>query len=194
VRTASRVTEVTAEGVRLAGGELIPAELVVWAAGVKAPDFLHDLDGLESNRINQLLVKPTLQCTRDDAVFAIGDCAAAPWLGREGVTVPPRAQAAHQQSSHLVKQLERRIAGQPLQPWRYRDFGSLVSLGEYSTVGNLMGSLVGGNLWVEGLFARMMYLSLYKMHEVALHGFWKTALGLASRFITRSTEPRVKLH
>lgn len=193
VRTGSRVTEVSAEGVHLAGGELIPAELVVWAAGVKAPEFLRDLAGLETNRLNQLVVTPTLQTTRDDSVFALGDCAAAPWLGREG-TVPPRAQAAHQQASHLVRQLRRRLRGQPLQPWRYRDFGSLVSLGEYSTVGNLMGALVGGNLWVEGLFARTMYLSLYKMHEVALHGWWKTLLGSASRLLTRSTEPRVKLH
>lgn len=194
VRTGARVTEVRAEGVQLASGELVPAELVVWAAGVKAPEFLTRLDGLETNRINQLLVKPTLQTTLDDNVFAIGDCAAAPWLGREGVLVPPRAQAAHQQASHLVKQLRRRMQGKPLQPWRYRDFGSLVSLGDYSTVGNLMGSLVGGNLWVEGLFARTMYLSLYKMHEVALHGWWKTALGSASRLLLRGTEPRVKLH
>ena len=86
------------------------------------------------------------------------------------------------------------MMGGALKPWHYRDFGSLVSLGEYSTVGNLMGALVGGNLWVEGLFARTMYLSLYKMHEVALHGWWKTALGSASRWLTRSTEPRVKLH
>ena len=193
VRTGARVTAVTAEGVQLADGTLLPAELVVWAAGVKAPDFLAGLAGLESNRIHQLLVRPTLQSTLDDHVFAIGDCAAAPWLCHTG-TVPPRAQAAHQQASHLVKQLRRRIQGQPLQPWRYRDFGSLVSLGEYSTVGNLMGSLVGGNLWVEGLFARTMYLSLYKMHQVALHGWWKTALGSASRWLTRSTEPRVKLH
>ena len=193
VHTASRVTAVSAEGVHLASGETIPAELVVWAAGVKAPEFLKDLAGLESNRLNQLVVGPTLQSTRDPNVFALGDCAAAPWLGHEG-NVPPRAQAAHQQASHLVKQLQRRIEGKPLQPWRYRDFGSLVSLGEYSTVGNLMGSLVGGNLWVEGLFARSMYLSLYKMHEVALHGFWRTALGSMSRWMTRSTEPRVKLH
>ena len=149
--------------------------------------------GLETNRLNQLVVLPTLQTTRDEAIFALGDCAAAPWLGHQG-NVPPRAQAAHQQASHLVAQLQRRLRGQPLKPWRYRDFGSLVSLGEYSTVGNLMGSLVGGNLWVEGLFARTMYLSLYKMHEVALHGYWKTALGSASRWLTRSTEPRVKLH
>jgi NADH dehydrogenase len=192
VRTGSRVTGVSAEGVQLASGELLPAELVVWAAGVKAPEFLTTL-GLETNKINQLVVLPTLQTPADDDIFAIGDCAAAPWLGQQG-NVPPRAQAAHQQSSHLVKQLRRRIAGQPLKPWRYRDFGSLVSLGEYSTVGNLMGSLVGGNLWVEGLFARTMYLSLYKMHQVALHGWWKTALGSASRLLTRSTEPRVKLH
>jgi NADH dehydrogenase len=193
VRTGARVTAVTAEGVVLASGELVPAELVVWAAGVKAPEFLHELAGLETNRLNQLVVLPTLQSTRDESVFAIGDCAAAPWLGHQG-TVPPRAQAAHQQASHLVKQIRRRIEGQPLAPWRYRDFGSLVSLGEYSTVGNLMGALVGGNLWVEGLFARTMYLSLYKMHQVALHGWWKTALGSASRWLTRSTEPRVKLH
>lgn len=195
VRTGARVTGVTAQGVQLASGELIPAELVVWAAGVKAPDFLKHLDGLETDRINQLVVRPTLQTTLDDDVFAIGDCAAAPWLGQpEGTVVPPRAQAAHQQASHLVKQLRRRLRGQPPEPWRYRDFGSLVSLGEYSTVGNLMGALSGRSLWVEGLFARWMYLSLYKLHEMALHGFWKTALGTASRMLARSTEPRVKLH
>ncbi len=192
VRTGARVTGVTSEGVQLASGELLPAELVVWAAGVKAPEFLSTL-GLETNRIHQLAVLPTLQTTLDPDVFAIGDCAAAPWIGQAG-TVPPRAQAAHQQASHLVRQLRRRIEGKPLQPWRYRDFGSLVSLGEYSTVGNLMGALVGGNLWVEGLFARTMYLSLYKMHQVALHGWWKTAIGSASRLLTRTTEPRVKLH
>lgn len=194
VRTGARVTAVEADGVQLAGGEKVPAELVVWAAGVKAPEFLSRLDGLETNKLHQLVVKPTLQSTLDEHVFALGDCAAAPWLGREGVTVPPRAQAAHQQASHLAVQLRRRIEGKPLQPWRYRDFGSLVSLGDYSTVGNLMGSLVGGNLWVEGLFARTMYLSLYKMHEVALHGWWKTVLGSASRLLMRGTEPRVKLH
>jgi NADH dehydrogenase len=194
VRTSSRVSAVRENGVELADGEFIPAELVVWAAGVKAPEFLRGLDGLETNRLNQLVVRPTLQTTRDDHVFAIGDCAACPWLGREGLTVPPRAQAAHQQASHMVKQVGRILRAQPLSPWRYRDFGSLVSLGEFSTVGNLMGSLTGGNLWLEGWFARMMYLSLYKLHELALHGFWKTALDTLARMITRRTEPHVKLH
>ncbi len=198
LRTGARVTAVDADGVVLASGERVPAELVVWAAGVKAPDFLNGLAGLESNRLNQLVVKPTLQTSRDDNIFAIGDCAAAAWLGRKalatGTLVPPRAQAAHQQASHMVAQIKRRLRQQPLKPWHYRDFGSLVSLGEYSTVGNLMGGLMGGNLWVDGLFARTVYLMLYKMHQVALHGWWKTALGSASRLLTRSTEPRVKLH
>ena len=94
----------------------------------------------------------------------------------------------------MLGQIELRLRGAGLRPWRYRDFGSLVSLGEYSTIGNLMGTLVGGNLWVEGYFARMMYVSLYKMHELALHGFWKVALDTLARMITRRTEPHVKLH
>jgi NADH dehydrogenase len=192
VRTSARVAEVLPNGVKLGTGEIIPAELTVWAAGVKAPDFLKDLDGLETNRINQLVVKPTLQTTRDENIFAIGDCAACPWLGQPGKTVPPRAQSAHQQASHMVKQMKARLAGRPLTEWHYRDFGSLVSLSEYSTVGNIMGG--SRNLWLEGGIARMMYLSLYKMHELALHGWWKVSLDTAARLITRRTEPHVKLH
>jgi NADH:ubiquinone reductase (H+-translocating) len=194
VHTSARVSEVAAHEVKLANGTAIPAELIVWSAGVKAPKVLANLDDLEINRAGQLVVSATLQTTRDPNIFALGDCAACPWLGREGQTVPPRAQAAHQQASHLVRQLKRRLAGRELQPWRYRDFGSLVSLGEYSTVGNLMGGVFGRNLWIEGLFARAMYMSLYKMHEVALHGVPTVALESLARWITRRSEPHVKLH
>jgi NADH:ubiquinone reductase (H+-translocating) len=193
LRTSARVAEVLANAVRLASGELIPAELVVWAAGVQAPEFLKDLDGLETNRTNQLVVGQTLQTTRDANVFAIGDCAACPWPEKQ-TNVPPRAQAAHQQATHMVGQIANRLAGRPLRPYRYRDFGSLVSLGEYTTVGNLMGALVGGNLMIEGYIARLMYVSLYKLHELALHGYTKVALDTLARLITRRTEPHVKLH
>ncbi|MES1195443.1 MAG: NAD(P)/FAD-dependent oxidoreductase [Steroidobacter sp.] len=189
----ARVTEITQHGVQLASGVSIPAELVVWAAGIKASEVLRDIGGLETNRLNQLLVLPTLQTTRDPNIFAIGDCAAVAWIGKSG-NVPPRAQAAHQQAAHLAKQLVRYLHQKPLKPWRYRDFGSLISLGRYSTVGSLMGALVGNNLWVEGLFARLMYVSLYKQHQIALRGYWHTFLDSASRLLTRRTEPRVKLH
>jgi len=197
VHTGAKVAEVLPDGVRLADGRMLPAELVVWAAGVKAPDFLREIAGLETNRINQLAVRPTLQVTRDDDIFAIGDCAACAWPQANagaGGFVPPRAQAAHQQATHVAAQIRRRLAGRPLKQYRYRDFGSLVSLGEFSTVGNMMGGLMGGSLMVEGAFARLMYLSLYKMHELSLHGFFKVALDTLARLITRRTEPHVKLH
>lgn len=197
VLTDAKVAEVEATGVRLADGRILPAELIVWAAGVKAPDFLKELEGLESNRINQLVVEPSLRTSRDENIFAIGDCAACAWPEAnqgQGGYVPPRAQAAHQQASHMAKQIGHRLAGRPLAAYRYRDFGSLVSLGEFSTVGNMMGGLIGGSLMVEGLFARLMYLSLYKMHELALHGFPKVALDTLARLIVRRTEPHVKLH
>jgi len=190
VHTSVRVDEVLRDGVRLAGGRLLPAELVVWAAGVKAPEFLRDI-GLETNGVHQLVVRPTLQTTRDDDVFALGDCAACRWRDS---TVPPRAQAAHQQSLHLYKQIRRRLAGKPLEEYRYRDFGSLVSLGKLGTVGSMMGGLIGRNFMIEGAFARLMYLSLYKKHELTLHGPARVALETLSRGIARRTRPLVKLH
>ena len=193
VLTGERVTEVSKDGVMTASGRKIPAELTVWAAGIQAPEFLKDLDGLESNRLNQLVVKQTLDTTRDPDIFAMGDCANCPWPGHDR-NVPPTAQAAHQQASHLARMLPRRLAGKPLRPWGYRDFGSLLSFGEYSTIGSLMGALLGGTLFVEGLFARLMYVSLYRMHIYALHGFAKMLFDTLAKLITRRTEPRVKLH
>jgi NADH dehydrogenase len=193
VHTSARVSGVAGDSVQLSDGKVIPAELVVWAAGIKAPVFLENIDGLETNRINQLVVHQTLQTTRDENIFAMGDCSACPWPEKKGF-VPPRAQAAHQQASHLRKQIRRRMEGQPLLPYHYRDFGSLVSLGDYSAVGSLMGGLMEGSLFIDGLIARVMYTSLYKMHELALHGVTKVALETLTRAITRRTESHVKLH
>ncbi|HTV29610.1 MAG TPA: NAD(P)/FAD-dependent oxidoreductase [Xanthobacteraceae bacterium] len=193
VRTGAKVMEVTAEEVKLADGGLVPAELVVWAAGVRAPRVLRDLDGLEINRINQLVVEPTLKTTRDPDIFAIGDCAACPRPGTAGI-VPPRAQAAHQEAAHMLRQIERRLRGRPLQPYKYRDFGSLVSLGRWSTVGNLMGFVSGRGFFIEGLFAKLMYRSLRLMHEQALHGTMRAAFAAVARALSRRTSPPVKLH
>jgi NADH dehydrogenase len=187
VYTGDKAVEVTAEGVRTASGKLVRGDFTVWAAGIRCPEVLKDLGGLEANRLNQLVVKPTLQTTRDDDVYAIGDCAAAPWV--EGRTVPPRAQAAHQQSSHLVTTLLKSP-----QPYRYRDFGSLVSLGHYDTIGQLMGFVASEKFRVEGYLAKLFYISLYRQHLWALHGFWRMALDTLARMIRRQVEPKVKLH
>jgi NADH dehydrogenase len=193
VKVKSRVTNVRADGVELANGEFIPSELVVWAAGVKGPDVLAKLDGLEVSRSNQLVVRPTLQTTKDDSIFAMGDCA---YYLPEGASepIPPRAQAAHQEASHIFKQIKALLSGAALTPFVYRDFGSLVSLGHYTTVGSLMGFISGKSLMIDGLFAKLMYRSLYKMHQMALYGPFKVVLDTIGRTFARGTEPKVKLH
>ncbi|MCV4263896.1 NAD(P)/FAD-dependent oxidoreductase [Pseudomonas capsici] len=192
VLTNSSVSEVTAEGLVTASGQFIPAVLKVWAAGIRAPAFLHELDGLESNRINQLQVLPTLQTTRDENIFAFGDCAACPQKGTDR-NVPPRAQAAHQQASLLVKSLRLRIEGKTLPEYTYKDYGSLISLSSFSAVGNLMGNLMG-SVMLEGWLARMFYISLYRMHQMALYGAFRTLMLMLGSKIGKGTEPRMKLH
>ncbi|CAD6561812.1 NAD(P)/FAD-dependent oxidoreductase [Paraburkholderia sabiae] len=187
------VAEVAPGVVRTASGKTVRADLTVWAAGIKAPAVLGQLDGLPVNRLGQLEVRRTLQTTIDDNVFALGDCAACPWPGNER-NVPPRAQAAHQQASFLLRALSNRLEGRPLPEFTYRDFGSLVSLGHFSAVGNLMGGVIGGNMLIEGLFARFMYMSLYRLHIAALHGYARMVLDTFAHWLRRTTLPRVKLH
>ncbi|HTH62614.1 MAG TPA: NAD(P)/FAD-dependent oxidoreductase [Paraburkholderia sp.] len=188
-----RVTEVAPGVVRTASGKSVRADLTVWAAGITAPGVLSRLDGLTVNRLGQLVVRPTLQTEIDDDVFALGDCAACPWPGNER-NVPPRAQAAHQQASFLLRVFGNRLEGRPLPEFTYRDFGSLVSLGHFSAVGNLMGGVIGGNMLIEGLFARFMYMSLYRLHIAALHGYARMVLDTFAHWLRRTTLPRVKLH
>ncbi|MGZ8188900.1 MAG: NAD(P)/FAD-dependent oxidoreductase [Methylosarcina sp.] len=191
LKLGRRVTEVTKDSVTTHDGEVIPADLKVWAAGIKAPDWMKQLDGLETNHINQLIVDETLK-TLDDDIFAMGDCAACVWQGHKG-NVPPRAQAAHQQASTLYKSLSNRLKGKPPVKYAYHDYGSLVSLGQYTTVGNLMGNLMG-TVTIGGFIARVVYLSLYKMHQLAIHGYFRTAMLTLSNVFRRSAHATIKLH
>ncbi|MFL9814503.1 NAD(P)/FAD-dependent oxidoreductase [Stutzerimonas sp. VN223-3] len=192
VLTNAAVSEVTEEGLHTKNGDFVPATLKVWAAGIRAPGFLHEIGRLETNRINQLVVLPTLQTTRDENIFAFGDCAACPQPGSDR-NVPPRAQAAHQQASLLAKSIARRLEGKSLLDYRYRDYGSLISLSSFSAVGNLMGNLTG-NVMLEGWLARMFYVSLYRMHQIALYGIARTTLMMIGDKLSTSTVPRLKLH
>ena len=191
-----KVIEVKEKGVKTASGRYISSELVVWAAGIKAPNFLKNIAGLKTNHLNQLEVLSSLQTTEDENIFAFGDCAACPIYPGAKEMVPPRAQSAHQQASLLFKSMKKIISGKKdkLPNYIYKDYGSLVNLGRYSTVGNLMGSLMGGSMFIEGIIARFMYLMLYQMHLMALHGVVNVVFRLLAKVITRRTETRVKLH
>jgi NADH dehydrogenase len=193
VVTDCRVTEITATHVSDKAGNAYPADLVVWAAGIKAPDLLGQL-GLPLAKGGQLEVDGSLRVAGHSDIFALGDCA---WcVGPDGKPVPPRAQAAHQQADYLVTELLALSKGNPGQakPYVYRDYGSLVSFGQTTSVGSLMGSLQGLNWFVEGFFARMMYVSLHLMHHQAVMGALRTGVLAVARFLIKRTTPLVKLH
>lgn len=192
VRTTTMVTKAEKDGLTTKEGEKILATIMVWAAGIKAPDFMKDIAGLETNRINQLVVKDTLQTTRDDDIFVIGDLAQC--TQADGKFVPPRAQAAHQMASQAFKNIVAKLNGRELKPYIYKDHGSLVSLSRFSTVGSLMGNLTKGSMMVEGRIARVVYISLYRMHQMALHGIFKTGLMMLVGRINRVLRPNLKLH
>lgn len=195
VHTGDPIAHATADGLKTASGKFIAADIKVWAAGIRGPAVLSSLDGLAVNRANQLTVRTTLQTTLDDDIFALGDCAACP---RDAThLVPPRAQAAHQQASLLVRSIDCRRRGLPLPNYIYQDFGSLINLSRYSAIGNLMGNLFRRHtttLPLEGWLARWAYLSLYKMHQIAVQGWLRTALTTAADLLTRAGRPRLKLH
>lgn len=193
VMTGAEVVTVEPDAVVLADGERVVSDMTVWAAGVRGPSVLADLDGLELGGAGQIAVTPTLQTPADPRVFALGDCCHCRLAGSER-PVPPRAQSAHQMASHVYRNLRAAMAGRALTPFVYRDHGSLVSLSRYSTVGSLMGGLVGGQLAIEGRLARWVYQSLYRMHLLAVHGVLGGLGLLAIGRVNRIIRPRLKLH
>ena len=178
------------KGLALKDGTEVNANLMVWAAGIRAPDFIANL-GLETRKNNQIRVNEFLQSTVDDAIYALGDCAACQ-LDEERF-VPPRAQAAHQMASCLAKNFIRQVKGKPAKAFNYKDRGSLVSLSRFSAVGNLMQSK-SLSMSIEGTLARYAYASLYRMHQRALHGWWKMLLIITVDKLNHAVKPRLKLH
>ena len=193
VVTDTRVTSIEAHQISVATGAVYPADICVWAAGIKAPDLLATL-GLPTTRSGQIDVDGTLAVKGVPHVYALGDCAAC--IDGHGKPVPPRAQAAHQQADYLLKNFMLLEAGKPVQSkqYIYRDYGSLVSLGTSTSVGSLMGSLKGLSWFVEGFFARLMYVSLHLMHHQAVLGTVRTGVLAVARFLIKRTTPLVKLH
>jgi NADH dehydrogenase len=192
VRTQTKVVKGHSGSLETDDGERVEGELMVWAAGVRAPSFLKDLAGLETTRNNLMLVRETLQTTRDDRIWAIGDCSACPQPGDRWV--PPRAQSAHQMASCVYANIMRQRQQKPMAAYLYKDHGSLISLSRFSTVGSLMGNLTQGSMMIEGRIARMVYVSLYRQHQLALHGLARTALLTVIDRLNHAIRPRLKLH
>ncbi|VTR63015.1 NADH dehydrogenase [Actinobacillus pleuropneumoniae] len=115
-------------------------------------------------------------------------------INQDGKAIPPRAQAAHQMATQCGKNIVALLKAKSKKPFKFNDKGSLLSFSHFGTVGNLMGNLMSGDMFIEGKIARLAYLSLYRMHQVALHGWVKTALILFVGQINRFLRPSMKLH
>ena len=192
VRTGTRVTAAEADGLRLGDGSKQPADLMVWAAGVKAPDFLGKLDGIAANRANQIDVRATLQVQDDDSLFAVGDCSTLTLAGHER-PLAPTAQVATQQAQFLAKHLPQWLDGGPLPDFTFHDFGALVSLSDYNAFGTLgqFGFFRGG--FIKGRFAQLSHAMLYRQHQQALHGFGKATLLWTAEQINALARPSIRL-
>ncbi|SHH04518.1 NAD(P)/FAD-dependent oxidoreductase [Massilia sp. CF038] len=190
VFTDTAVASVSAHEVRDTEGSCYPSTITLWAAGVEAPAICASF-GLQVNRLRQIVVEPSLKALGDAHIYAIGDCASfvCPIRG----TVPPRAQAAHQQAMFLAEVLA--CDGQTKAPvFAYRDYGSLVSLGPLAAVGMLRGAVGERKMQVGGALARVLYALMYRKHLMALHGFVRMAAQTVVDWIQDKLSPSVKLH
>lgn len=175
VMTGTQVSAANADGFLLGDGRQMAATLKVWAAGVKAPDLLSDLDGLEATRSNQLVVLPTLQTTRDPGIYAIGDCASLTQAEAER-SLPPTAQVAHQQAKYLIRALPKALQSDAVPDFRYCDMGALVSLGEYDAFASLGKFGLFNGVTIRGRLAQLSHVMLYRSHQARIHGFWRGGL------------------
>ena len=195
VKLNTRIEQATDTSVITANGESLNSHICVWAAGIKAPAWLASSE-LDVDTIGRVIVTDHLAVPGVNDIYALGDCCACPMS--DGGIVPPRAQAAHQMADYLFLKFKTNMAadviGKAGQAFVYKDMGSLISLSEFSTVGSLMGNLMKGSVFLEGWLARRFYLSLYRMHQAAVLGYWKTLLTVIGDMLYRTTHAKLKLH
>lgn len=169
VLTKTMITKAESDGFYPKEGDTIKADIMIWTAGVKAPDYLKEIAGLESSRSNQLVVKPTLQTSRDDSIFVIGDCAYA--MQDNGHASPPTAQAAHQMAKICYENIINILNNNPLKSFKYTDNGTIISL--HDTAQGVVKIAGKSEMNVKGWFALIIHRLLYRMHQASLLGVFK---------------------
>jgi NADH dehydrogenase len=149
------VTDITDRDVRI-GERSIPTHTVLWGAGVQASPLARSL-GAPLDRAGRVLVEPDLTIPGHKNVFVIGDLAAA--RQHDGSFVPGVAPAAIQEGQHTALNLERAVEGQPLRPFKYRDKGSLATIGRAAAVADFGKVRFGGFLaWMAWLVIHIFFL------------------------------------
>jgi NADH dehydrogenase len=170
VRTDAKVVDVNSDGVR-AGGELIPASTVLWAAGVAASPLAKSL-GVPLDRVGRVLAEPTLAIPGHPDVFVVGDVCA---LQQDGEWLPGVAQVAMQGGAHAARNVLHAIRGEPLQPFRYRDYGIMATIGRGAAVGVVFGSKISGWFgWLFWIFLHIFWLIGFR-NRIAVMTEWAWA-------------------
>ena len=160
VRLGTTVAEVREHEVELEGGEVIPTETLIWAAGVRAHPLVEAL-GLELGRGRRVRVEGDLSLPEDPSAFVVGDMAAAE--DASGTLLPQTCPVAIQQGLHAGRQIRNELAGRPRQPFRYFDKGSMAIVGRNAGVAELSRALGGLRMrgflgWLGWLFIHLIYL------------------------------------
>ncbi|MDQ4128194.1 MAG: NAD(P)/FAD-dependent oxidoreductase, partial [Actinomycetota bacterium] len=156
VKTGAMAEEITADRVKLKGGEEIMSENVIWTAGNRPNEAISDL-GLPIDEKNGIKVDEYLRVEDYPGIWSIGDCAAIPDITKEdGQVLPPTAQAASQEGKAVAKNVLAAIDGEELKEFKYKPMGQLVDLGGDFAVNEVMGVRFTGRL--AAIFFRLAYL------------------------------------
>lgn len=155
VLTNTSVKEVLPDSILTLDGNTIPADTTVWAAGVKgvpAMDLLH----LPVTR-GRIDVSSTLQVTGYENVWALGDIAGV--VGADGVPLPMVAPVAMQQGRFLAKQIQALTAAKPLENFKYKDKGSMATIGRHKAIVEVKGIRIAGPIaWLAWLWLHLFYI------------------------------------
>lgn len=192
VFTGARITAVEADAVLSASGERWRSDATVWAAGSLGSPVLAGLGDFVLDRKGRILVDDRLRTTIDHDVYALGDAAAFTPPGA-AMALPPTAQVASQEASYLADALATAKAGHEAEPFRYKDKGKLVSLGNAGTVG-LVGFARRDDFFIQGQFAKAAYQGLQRQHQWTVLGLLRGSVAILADIISPTKGPALKLH
>jgi NADH dehydrogenase len=172
IRLSTQILAVEPGQVKLGGGQTLPTDLTVWAAGVAAPDQVKRW-GLPQGKHGRIIVGQDLRVTGQDRIFAVGDIGLY-----EQDPSPQLAQPALQQGRHAAKQIKRLLAGQDTQPFSYHDKGTMATIGRSAAVVQL-----ASGLRMTGFLAWLAWLGLHLVYLLGFRNRIQTLINLSFRYI-----------
>lgn len=191
IKTNTKIKKIENKTVETELKEKIKFDIITWTTGIKISDSMKNIGGLITNKNNQLIIKKTLQTKTDKNIFAIGDCASY----EEENKIQPRAQNAHQMTKTCYKNIILLInKSKKLKKYKYKDYGYLISLSSFKTIGIFHKILFLKEIILNGKIAELIYISLYKIHLINIHGFIKTILIILTNIINKKIKPKLKLY